>query len=125
VVTSAIVTASAGEEFRSDAWAAAGRALAAGLLGAGLALPFAWVATATRSMLGTVGALVGVVALTQVVVVLGGGLWWPYAVGSLWTGMGGPAAAADVGPTHLALTAAVAPAATVAVILTWRRLTDV
>ena len=92
---------------------------------AGLALPFAAVATATRSALATVGALIGVVALTQVVVLVGAGAWFPFAVPSLWTGTGGPGAAAEIGGGALALTAAVAPAAAVLVVAQWRRLTDV
>jgi ABC-2 type transport system permease protein len=122
---SAVITAAAGEAFGADAWSAAGRAVVAGLLAAGLALPFAVVATATRSPLATVGALIGLVALTQLVVVVGAGAWFPYAVPSLWTGTGGPAAAAAVSPGALLLTAAVAPVAIAAVAQLWRRLTDV
>lgn len=103
----------------------AAQVLGAGALAAGLAFPFAWVATVTRSPLGTVGALIGVVALTQVVVVLGGGTWFPYAVPSLWTATGGAVAAAAIGPPQLALTAAVAPAAILGVVRAWHRLTDV
>ena len=120
---SAVVTAAPDEPFA--AWAGARDAVLAGLLGGGLALPFAWVATATRSQLGTVGALVGVVALTQIVVLLGGGSWFPYAAPSLWAGMGGAAAAAAVGLPHLLLAAAVAPLAIAAVVRAWRRLTNV
>ncbi|MFC7879953.1 hypothetical protein [Isoptericola sp. NPDC057391] len=122
---SAVTAASVSAPFGPSAWATAGRALAAGLLGAGLALPFAAVATATRSALATVAVLVGVVALTQVVVLVGAGAWFPYAVPSLWTGTGGPAAAAAVGGVALVLTAAVAPAAAALVVAQWRRLTDV
>ncbi|GAA1993947.1 hypothetical protein GCM10009718_34680 [Isoptericola halotolerans] len=108
-----------------EAWAAAGRGLAAGMLGAGLGVPFAAVATATRSPLATVGALIGVVALTQMVVLVGGGSWFPYAVPSLWTGMGGAEAAAGIGPAGLLLTAAVAPVGIAVVTRQWHRLTDV
>jgi ABC-2 type transport system permease protein len=125
VAASAAVTAASGEEFGPGAWAEARNAVVAGLLGGGLALPFAWVATVTRSQLGTVGALVGMVALTQIVVLLGGGSWFPYAAPSLWAGMGGADAAADVGLAHLLLAAAVAPLAVAAVVQTWRRLTNV
>ena len=125
VAASAAVTAASGESFGPRAWAGASTALAAGLLGGGLALPFAWVATVTRSQLGTVGALVGIVALTQIVVLLGGGSWFPYAAPSLWTGMGGADAAAAIGLPHLLLTAAVAPLAAAAVVHAWRRLTNV
>lgn len=100
-------------------------ALTAGMLGIGLALPFAWVATVTRSAFGTVGVLIAVIATTQVIVLLGAGSWFPYAAASLWTGMGGAEAAAAVGPPQLALTAVVGPIAVVAVVDAWRRLTDV
>ena len=97
----------------------------AGLLAVGLALPFAWVATLTRSPLGTIGVLLAVVLVTQIVVVLGAGAWFPYAVPSLLTGMGGPQAATEIGLGSLVLTAALAPVAALAVALQWRRLTDV
>ncbi|MFI2363073.1 ABC transporter permease [Promicromonospora sp. NPDC019610] len=123
VAASAAVAAASGGSF--GAWSGMWTALAAGLLGGGLALPFAWVATVTRSQLGTVGALVGVVALTQIVVLLGGGTWFPYASPSLWAGMGGADAAAAVGPPQLLLAAAVGPLAIAAVVQSWRRLTNV
>jgi ABC-2 type transport system permease protein len=100
-------------------------ALTAGLLGIGLALPFAWVATVTRSAFGTVGVLVALIATTQVIVLLGAGSWFPYAASSLWTGMGGAEAAAAVGLPQLALTAAVGPIGVVAVVRAWQHLTDV
>src|SRR5690606_6466930 len=95
VAASAVVATVSGEPL--PAMAGALGAVAAGTLGGGLALPFAWVATVTRSQLGTVGALAGMVALTQIVVLLGGGSWFPYAAPSLWAGMGGADAAAAVG----------------------------
>lgn len=123
VAASAVITASSGAPF--GAWGGVGTALAAGLLGGGLALPFGWVATVTRSQLGTVGGLVGVVALTQIVVLLGGGSWFPYAAPSLWAGMGGADAAAAIGLPNLLLAAAVGPVAIAAVVHAWRRLTNV
>lgn len=114
-----------GGHLDSHAWSVAGVATGAGLLGVGLALPFGWVATLTRSSLGTVGVLIGLVAVTQVVVVLGAGTWFPYAVGSLWAGAGGPQAAAAIGPGSVLLTAAVAPAALAVTAWSWSRLTDV
>lgn len=125
VASSSVVTAASGEPFGPGAWAGARNAVVAGLLGGGLALPFAWVATVTRSQLGTVGALVGVVALTQIVVLLGGGSWFPYAAPSLWAGMGGAVAAAAIGLPHLLLAATVAPVAVAVVVQAWRRLTNV
>lgn len=129
VLAAVVVTIGAsllvGGQLRADAWRSAGTALGAGLLAVGLALPFAWVATVTRSPLGTVGVLIGLVAVTQIVVVLGAGSWFPYAVPSLWSGAGGPEAAAAIRPAALLLTAAVAPAALAAVGRSWTRLTDV
>ena len=107
------------------AWRNAADAAVAGLLAVGLALPFAWVASLTRSPLGTIGVLIAIVAVTQIVVVLGVGLWFPYAVPSLLTGMGGPEAASEIQPGALAVTAAVAPLAVVAVARYWQRLNDV
>lgn len=107
------------------AWRNAGDGAVAGLLAVGLALPFAWVASLTRSPLGTIGVLIAIVAVTQIVVVLGAGAWFPYAVPSLLTGMGGPQAAAEIQPGALGLTAAVAPLAVLAVVRYWRRLNDV
>ena len=107
------------------AWHNAADAGVAGLLAVCLAMPFAWVASLTRSPLGTIGVLIAVVAVTQIVVVLGAGAWFPYAVPSLLTGMGGPQAAAEIQPGALALTAAVAPVAILAVARRWQRLDDV
>ncbi len=102
-----------------------GVALGAGMLAIGLASPFCWVATITRSPLGTVGVLVGLVAVTQVVVVLGAGSWFPYAIPSLWAGAGGPEAAAQITPAALSLTAVVAPFGLALAGRAWARLTNV
>jgi len=125
VALSALVAVTSGEVFDGDATRHAGVALAAAFLGVGLSLPFGWVATVTRSPFGTVGVLIGLVAATQFAVVLGVGAWFPYAAPELWAGMAGPEAAADIGPLHLALAAAVAPVGVAAVVRAWRRLTDV
>lgn len=97
-------------------------AMVAGLLAIALALPFGWVATLTRSQLGTIGVLIAIVMLTQIMVVLGAGAWFPYAVPSLLAGMGGPDAAAEIGPGSIVATAVLAPLALVAVTAQWRRL---
>lgn len=124
VTASALVCAVTGVPFDDGAWSRAGLALVAGLLSAGLTIPFGWVATVTRSPLGTIGVLIGVVVVTQLVTALGGGAWFPYAAPSLWTEMGGPEAAAAVGLPHLLLAAAVMPAGAIAVVHAWRRLDD-
>ncbi|GAB4086601.1 hypothetical protein GCM10028784_32310 [Myceligenerans cantabricum] len=125
LAASALVCAATGEPFDGGVGSRAGLALVSGLLTAGLTLPFGWVATLTRSPLGTVGVLIGVVVVTQIVTTLGGGPWFPYAAPSLWTEMGGPEAASAVGPPHLLLAAAVAPVGAAVTVRAWRRLDDV
>ncbi len=71
-------------------WPGLGRALVGMALTALLALPFALVATIGRSALGGVGAVIGVIVVTQILTVVGTGPWFPYAAPSLWLGMGGP-----------------------------------
>ncbi|MCW5950869.1 MAG: ABC transporter permease [Propionibacteriaceae bacterium] len=119
------VSIAVGGEFGAEAWRNTATAGLAGLLTIGLVLPFAWVATLTRSPLGTIGVLIAVVMVTQIVVVLGAGAWFPYAVPSLLTGMGGAEAASEIGPGSLAVTAGLAPLAFVAVTHQWHRLSDI
>ena len=71
-----------------------GRAVAAGLLAGLLALPLALVASWRRGYLAGFVVLLLIVVATQVVTATGGGHWFPYAIPSLWTGMGGDEAAA-------------------------------
>ncbi|MDT0166099.1 ABC transporter permease [Actinotalea sp. AC32] len=82
---------------------AALRTTAVGSLAAVLALPVALVASIRKGYLAGVGALLGVVVVTQVATVAGAGAWFPWAAPGLWAGMGGAAAAAAVQPVHLAL----------------------
>lgn len=84
-----------------SAWIAAARVLVAALLMAFLTTPLAWVASALRGYLPAIGALLGLVVVTQIVTAAGAGAWFPYAAPSLWLGMGGPEAAAAVTATHL------------------------
>lgn len=114
-----------GGRFGADAWRQLAVAGLAGLLSVALLLPFAWVATVTRSPLGTVAALIGVVAVTQVVVVLGAGAWFPYAVPSLLTGMGGSEAAAEIGGGSILVVAAFGVLGLFAAVWQWQRLDDV
>lgn len=125
IAVTALLTLALGGVIDAAAWSTLGVALGAGLLSVGLVLPFGWVATRTRSPLATVGVLIALVAVTQVVVLLGAGTWFPYAVPSLWTGAGGREAAAAIHAPALALTAAVAPAAAVSIRWAWGRLTNV
>ena len=122
-ITMTLSAAMGGDVVAAAPWA--GIALGAGILAIGLAIPFGWVATMTRSPLGTVGVLIGLVAVTQIVVVLGAGSWFPYAIPSLWAGAGGRDAATRITPAALLLTAGVAPIGLALVRRAWTRLTDV
>lgn len=84
-------------------WFGLGRALVGAVLASLLALPFALVATIGRSALAGVGAVIGVIVVTQILTVIGVGSWFPYAAPSLWLGMGGPDLTASVGQLLLVL----------------------
>ncbi|WP_315094217.1 ABC transporter permease [uncultured Cellulomonas sp.] len=99
-----------------------GAGVLSGVASAWLALPFAWVATVGRGYLPAVGALLGVIMTSQVVVLLGGGSWFPWAVPSLLMGAGGAEAAAAVSTVGLALVVAVGVGAWAATVRTWSRL---
>lgn len=108
---------------RPDAavWPAAGRVLTGALLMALLTTPLAWVASARRGYLPAIGALLGLIVVTQIVTAAGAGGWFPYATPSLWLGMGGPAAAAAVTAPQLAAAVPVSAAGAAATIWWWRR----
>lgn len=125
IAVTMLLSLAVGGQLGSEAWQNAATAALAGLLAVALTLPFTWVATLTRSQLGTIGVLIAVVMVTQIVVVLGAGAWFPYAVPSLLTGMGGTEAAAGIGPGSLLITAALAPVAVLAVAWQWQRLDDI
>ncbi|CAA9293683.1 MAG: hypothetical protein AVDCRST_MAG61-413 [uncultured Friedmanniella sp.] len=105
-----------GLPFDREVLDAAVRAVLAGLLAALLALPLGLVASWRRSYLAGFVVLLFVVVVTQVVTAMGGGHWFPYAVPSLWAGMGGEEAARAVSALGLLsapLVAALGVAATV------------
>ena len=104
-----------------DAWRAAGMDLAAGTLMAALALPLAGGASARRGYLPAVAALLVIVVATQIITALGAGGWFPYAAPALWVGMGGPEAAATIGPTQLLLALPVSAAGIWATTTWWNR----
>ena len=62
------------------------------LLAAILALPLAWVASAGKGYLPVIGVMFVIVAVAQVVVLVGGGSWFPYAVPGLLSIASDPAA---------------------------------
>lgn len=124
IVVTILFSLGVGGRLSPGMWQEGVTAVLAGLLAIGLVPPFACVATLTRSQLGTVGALVGVVTVTQIVVVLGAGAWFPFAVPSLLTGMGGDEVAGEMGVGSILITAAVGPVAVLAIAWQWGRLDD-
>lgn len=101
-----------------DDAAALWRQFALGLLTAAIALPVAWVATAARSLLGGVGAAIGLVIVAQVGTIAGAGGWMPLAAPAIWAISAGTAVSA----TQLALPVLLAAVIGVITIASWRRL---
>jgi ABC-2 type transport system permease protein len=104
--------------------AAAGAALQAltvTLLTAVLTLPLAFVASTLRGYLPGIGALIGLVVVTQIATVAGAGAWFPWAAPSLWAGMGGQAAAAAVTPAQLLLAVPVGAVGAAGTVWWWSR----
>lgn len=125
LVVTTLLSLLAGGRLGVDAWQQLGMAAVAGLLAVALVVPFAWVATVTRSPLGAVGVLIGVVMVTQIVVVLGAGAWFPYAVPSLLTGMGGDEVAGEIGAGSILLTVGLGVGAMPVAAWQWQRLDDI
>jgi ABC-type transport system involved in multi-copper enzyme maturation permease subunit len=74
---------------------------AAGLIMGLLGLPFGWVAVRFRGYIGALGAIIGTVAVSQIVASVGLGHWAPYVAPALWAGAGGEDASASIGVAHL------------------------
>jgi ABC-2 type transport system permease protein len=100
------------------AWEELGRLLVLGVLSVGVAVPTAWVATITRSLLGGVSVAIGLVVVAQVGVLAGGGGWVPLAAPALWALSGGAAVSA----VQLGGAVAFAVVAGTATTWTWHRL---
>ncbi|MGC0141472.1 ABC transporter permease [Pseudactinotalea sp. Z1732] len=79
-------------------WAGLLRLFVLGLLTGAIAMPVAWVATLTRSVLAGVGATIGLVALAQVGVLAGAGGWFPLAAPALWAMSGSGTPAVGIAP---------------------------
>lgn len=102
----------------AETWAALGRLFILALLSAGIAVPIAWVATLTRSLLAAVGCTVALVVIAQVGALAGVGGWMPLAVPALWAMSSGTA----VTSTQLTLTLAVPLVSVLLSCMTWSRL---
>jgi ABC-2 type transport system permease protein len=97
------------------------KVLIIGLSGAVLALPLAFIASAARGYLPAVGGLILIVVVTQILTVVGVGRWFPYAIPSLWAGMGGQAQAALIQPQQLLLVPLLGAIAIAATTWWWKR----
>jgi ABC-2 type transport system permease protein len=93
-----------------------------GLTGGLLAFPLAFVATAARGHLPAVAFLILIVVVTQILTVVGVGGWFPYAAISLWSGMGGAAAAAQITAPQLLLVPLTGAIGCIATIGWWRHM---
>lgn len=102
----------------SDTWAGLGRLWVLAVFSAGIAIPVAWLATLTRSLLAAVGATIALVVAAQVGALAGAGGWMPLAAPALWAMSDGTAVTA----VQLALTVIVALVFTVLTCTAWARL---
>ena len=87
----------------TEGWAGLGRLFVLGVLSTGLAVPVAWLATLTRSLLAAVGGTIALVVAAQVGALAGAGGWMPFAAPALWATSNGT----DVTATQLGMTLAV------------------
>lgn len=101
-----------------DAWAAFGRLWALAMFSAGLAMPVAWIATLTRSLLAGVASTIALIVIAQVGALAGVGGWIPVAAPALWAMSNG----ADVSPAQLTLTAGFALVFVALTSWSWSRL---
>jgi len=101
-----------------DGWASLGRQGALTLLTAAIAIPVAWIATATRSLLAAVGGAIALVVIAQVSALAGAEGWMPLAAPALWT----MSAGAAVNPAQLSLAALFGIAFAALTTASWARL---
>ncbi|MEH6819465.1 MAG: ABC transporter permease [Dietzia psychralcaliphila] len=99
-------------------WAALGRLGALGALSSGIAIPVAWIATVTRSLLAAVGSTIALVVVAQVGALAGAGGWMPLAAPALWAMSEGEAVTAP----QLAVAGIIAVASAALTCAAWRRL---
>ncbi len=100
------------------AWAALGRLCALAVFSGGIAIPAAWIATLTRSLLAAVGTTIALVIAAQIGALAGAGGWMPLATPALWAMSDGTA----VTPLQLGLTGVIALGSSVLVCVAWSRL---
>lgn len=101
-----------------ETWAALGRLCALAVLSSGIAIPVAWIATLTRSLLAAVASTIALVVIAQVGALAGAGGWMPLAAPALWAMSDGTA----VSTPQLAVTGVVAVASAVLTCVAWKRL---
>ncbi len=106
-----------------SAWEGAARIAVVGALTVLLALPLALVASAARGYLPAISALLAIVVITQVVVALGAGSWFPYAAPGIWSGLGGPSLADAVTAPQLLLAMPIGILSAAGTWLWWQRAT--
>jgi len=99
-------------------WAGLGRLILVEILTAAVAVPVAWIATVTRSVLAGVGGTIALVVLAQIGALAGAGGWLPLAAPALWAMSDG----AGVGAIQLALVLVLALGFAALVCATWSRL---
>lgn len=105
----------------SSAWAGAARIAVVGVLTVLLTLPLALVASAARGYLPAISALLALVVVTQIVVALGAGSWFPYAAPGIWSGLGGPRLAETVVAAQLFLAVPVGITAAIGAWWWWQK----
>ncbi len=98
------------------------RLIVSTMLTALLALPCAVVATVTRGYLAAIGAVIALVAATQVAVIAGLGGWFPFAAPGIWATSPSPAAG-SVMTVQLMVAVPVGLGAALLTTRSWRRLT--
>lgn len=100
-----------------DAWFGLARQMALGVLTGLTTVPVAWVASASRSLLGGVASAVGMVVIAQVGTLAGAGPWFPVTTPAIWAMTGG-----SVGAPQLGLTLTLSAAAAALTCRSWARM---
>lgn len=102
----------------ADDWGGLARHGALTMFTSAIAVPVAWIASVTRSMLASVGGAIALVIIAQVGALAGAGGWMPLAAPALWAMSSGTA----VTPVQLALAIAVGIVFAALTCAAWARL---